>query len=444
LEGESCVSAIDCSLARQVAENTQRGGADISTVTLANLRDDAARRQPIRHLLATFMVQSFASAGFMGFVLIAPNLAQSTGLAERDFGLAVTFIFIGTALSSAMTGSLMRWFGSVGSQALAVVWMAGVILIVYVGTWPAAMLAGFLFGLGYGPLSPISMTIVAERTPPKNRGLFLSIRQSSQPLAGVILGRALPPLMLAYGWQAGVLTLSVSVALGFVIIFTWPHLFRLRDERTIRAPADIESRNVGLARAVASRFVVPRNLRVLWTAGVVFAVSQVSLVFFSYIYMLEEVKMSPIAAGVFASNLQIAGLLGRPVFGWICDRIGRTDVVLISISLISLVSCYGLVIVEAGWGTWAFFVLALACGFSGQGWNAVFTGAMSELVSREKLAEMNGRAFSFLSLGWMAGAPFCWLLVEAFGNYRLLYVVLMALNLAVALLLGIWSLRRKG
>jgi MFS family permease len=407
------------------------------------LRDDAARKKPIRHLLATFMVQTFAAAGFMGFVLIAPNLATATGLAERDFGLAVTFIFMGTAISSAMTGTYMRWFGSVGAQALAVVWMAGTVLIVYVGTWEATMFAAFLFGLGYGPLSPISMTIVTERTPPQNRGLFLSIRQSSQPLAGVILGRALPPLMLAYGWQAGVLSISVAVALGFLIIFIWPSLFRLRDERTIRAPVDVTSRNRGLLHAIASRFIVPANLRVLWAAGVIFAITQVGLVFFTYIYMLEEVKLSPIAAGIFASNLQVAGLLGRPVFGWICDRIGRTDVVLIAIALISVASSYGLVLVETTWSAWAFLGLALACGFSGQGWNAVFTAAMSELVPREKLAEMNGRAFAFLSLGWMSGAPFCWYLIEVFGNYRPLYVVVMALNLAVAILLTIWILTRR-
>lgn len=388
-------------------------------------------------------MQTFAAVGFMGFVLIAPNLAHATGLAERDFGIAVTFIFIGTAVSSAMTGTYMRWFGSVGAQALAVVWMAGVILIVYVGSWEATMLAAFLFGLGYGPLSPISMTIVTERTPPRNRGLFLSIRQSSQPLAGVVLGRALPPLMLAYGWQAGVLSISVTVALGFLIIFIWPSLFRLRDERTIRAPVDVASRNHGLVPALVSRFTIPSNLRVLWIAGIIFAVTQVGLVFFTYIYMLEEVKLSPIAAGIFASNLQIAGLLGRPIFGWLCDRLGRTDVVLIAIALISVASSYGLVLVEAGWSSWAFFGLALACGFSGQGWNAVFTAAMSELVPREKLAEMNGRAFAFLSLGWMSGAPFCWSLIEVFGNYRPLYAVVMALNLAVVLLLAVWMFRRR-
>jgi len=418
-------------------------GADIAIVTSADLKDDAARKQPIRHLLATFSVQSLAAVGFMGFVLIAPNLAAATGLAERDFGLAVTFIFIGTAVSSAMTGTYMRWCGSVATQALTVVWMAGAILIVYVGTWEATMFAAFLFGLGYGPLSPISMTIVTERTPARNRGLFLAIRQSSQPLAGVILGRALPPLMLAYGWQVGVITLSVAVALGFVFIFLWPSLFILRDERRIRAPVADDSRNRGLVSAIASRISIPANLRVLWAAGIIFAITQVSLVFFTYIYMLEAVELSPIAAGVFASNLQVAGLFGRPIFGWLCDRIGRTDVVLILIALISVVSSFGLVMVDSSWGAGAFLCLALACGFSGQGWNSVFTAAMSELVPREKLAEMNGRAFSFLSIGWMVGAPFCWVLIEAFGSYRPLYAVVMGLNLFVAIVLSVWALRRR-
>ncbi len=90
--------------------------------------------------------------------------------------------------------------------------MAGALLLVLFGTWWTTMLAGTLFGMGYGPLSPLGMTIVTERTPHKNRGLFLSIRQSSQPLAGVLLGRLLPPFVLAYGWQAGVISISASVA----------------------------------------------------------------------------------------------------------------------------------------------------------------------------------------------------------------------------------------
>ncbi|MBU2532721.1 MAG: MFS transporter [Alphaproteobacteria bacterium] len=405
--------------------------------------DAEAHSRPLKHLLATFTTQSLAACGFIAFVLIAPNLAAATGLPERDFGLAVTFIFIGTALSSAMTSTYMRWFGSVGTQALTLVWMGGAFLIVYVGSWSATMLAAFLFGLGYGPLSPISMTIVTERTPQKNRGLFLAVRQSSQPLAGVVLGRALPPLMIAYGWQAGVLTISVVVASGFLIIWLWPSLFRLRDERAIRRPVIPAGHQVGLLRSLAARLTIPANLRVLWFAGIIFAITQVGMVFFTYIYMLEEIKLSPIEAGIFASNLQVAGLFGRPVFGWFCDRLGRTDVILISIALISIAASYGLLIVETDWSAAAFLILALACGFSGQAWNAVFTAAMAEHVPREKLAEMNGRAFAFLSIGWMSGGPFCWLLIELFDNYRPMYVAVIGLNVMVAVMLSIWALRKR-
>ena len=179
---------------------------------------DAGRRQPLRYLAAAFTTQMLAAGGFIFFALIVPELARETGLPERDFGLAVTFIFIGTALSSPLTGLYTRLFGSVGAQALALAWMSGALLLILFGTWWMTMLAAVLFGMGYGPLSPLGMTIVTERTPRSNRGLFLSIRQSSQPFAGVILGRLLPPFVLAYGWQAGVLSISASVAIGVAVV----------------------------------------------------------------------------------------------------------------------------------------------------------------------------------------------------------------------------------
>jgi predicted MFS family arabinose efflux permease len=84
----------------------------------------------------------------------------------------------------------------------------------------------------------------------------------------------------------------------------------------------------------------------------------------------------------------------------------------------------------------------LACGVSGQAWNAVFTNAMAELVAPDQLAEMNGRAFSFLSLGWMAAAPACWLLIETFSEYRPIFYALIALNGLVTVSL-VFGLRRR-
>jgi MFS family permease len=402
---------------------------------------DAGRRQPLRHLAVTFTTQMLAAGGFIFFALIVPELARETGLPERDFGLAVTFIFIGTALSSPLTGFYTRIFGSVGAQLLALAWMAGALLLVLLGTWWTTMLAGTLFGMGYGPLSPLGMTIVTERTPHKNRGLFLSIRQSSQPLAGVLLGRLLPPFVLAYGWQAGVISISASVAAGILVVALWPALFRLRDEAAIRSRSRAPSAGGGSLAGVLARFAIPRELRALWLSGVIFAITQVVMVFFCYIYLLEEIGLSPIAAGIFASNLQLAGLFSRPVSGWICDRLGRSDVVLIAIAIVSVIASAALLTVTRDWGAAPLLAVALACGVSGQAWNAVFTNAMAELVAPERLAEMNGRAFAFLSLGWMAAAPACWLLIETFADYRPIFYTVIALNVIVTISL-VFGLRR--
>ena len=130
-----------------------------------------------------------------------------------------------------------------------------------------------------------------------------------------------------------------------------------------------------------------------------------------------------------------------PVSGWICDRLGRSDVVLIAIAIVTVIASAALLTVTRDWGAAPLLAVALACGVSGQAWNAVFTNAMAELVAPERLAEMNGRAFAFLSLGWMAAAPACWLLIETFADYRPIFYTVIALNVIVTISL-VFGLRR--
>jgi hypothetical protein len=74
----------------------------------------------------------------------------------------------------------------------------------------------------------------------------------------------------------------------------------------------------------------------------------------------------------------------------------------------------------------------VACGVSGQCWNPVFVTAMSFKVEEADLAEMNGRAFSFLSLGWMTSAPLFWWLIEVSGGYVLPFLIVAVANVVVA------------
>lgn len=377
-------------------------------------------------LAAATLTQFSAGVGFWSFGLLAPELAAETGLNERDFGLSITFTFIGAFLSSPFTGAFVRRFGGSGAVArFCAVMMAG-LLLTLTGNWTGMMVAAFLFGLGYGPQGPVGMTLVTQTADPKRRGLFLALRHTAVPLAATLAGRVLPPLMLMAGWQAGVLSVAGLLGLAAVFSLLFAELFQV--EAT-------PPRDLGTIDRFREMFRIPAQLRFLWGAGFVFALTQTAVTTFSYIYLLEVAGLSAIAAGIFASNLHATALVGRPLLGILTDRLGQPQWILACIALVTVCALAALLQVDAATPAWALIPLAVGCGISGQCWNSVFVTAMSFRVKREDLAEINGRAFAFMSVGWMASPPIIWMLIELTGGYLVPLSMLALLNVVVALLL---------
>jgi len=188
--------------------------------------------------------------------------------------------------------------------------------------------------------------------------------------------------------------------------------------------------------ALVSRFVVPRGLGLLWGAGLVLAVNQIAMIVFAYLYLLEVIGLTPISAGIFVSNIQIAGIIGRPLLGWVCDKTGHSQYVLAVLAVMGVLTIITLLqFASKDMSPIYFFVLAIACGLSGHTWNSVFTTAMSYKVEPGRLVEMNGRAFSFLSLGWMSGGPLFWILIEYSGGYQLPFIIVLVANSVAAIAL---------
>ncbi|MFK7944491.1 MAG: MFS transporter [Paracoccaceae bacterium] len=377
-------------------------------------------------LLAAGFSQFAAAVGFWSFGLLAPELAIQTGLNERDFGLSLTFTFLGALLSSAFTGAWVRRFGGAGAVARFFAVMTGAMALVLTGSWIGAMLAAFLFGLGYGPQGPVGMTLVTQTARPEQRGLFLSLRHASVPLAAGMLGRVLPPFMLWAGWQAGVLSISAVLLAAMLFALLAARLFHVE-----AAPA----RPGGPLRRLREIFVIPQQLRFLWSIGLCFALTQTAVTTFSYLYLLEIAGLGPVEAGLFVSNLHLTALIGRPVLGWLTDRIGHAQWVLAGIAIVTVVASVGLLGVTTETPGWVLIPLAVACGISGQCWNSVFVTAMSFRVDPGDLAELNGRAFAFLSIGWMASPPIIWAMIELTGGYTVPLLCVASINAVLAAVL---------
>jgi MFS family permease len=322
-------------------------------------------------LFGASVTQAAAAAGFWSFSLLAPELAAETGLNERDFGLAISFIFLGTFFSSGFTGNLVGRFGGLGTIVLVLILMGLAMLLNLAALWTATMLSAFLFGLAYGPHGAVSMTLVTQSAERRMRGLFLAIRHSSVPAAAALIGRVLPPLMLLAGWRMGVLWVVAALMAGVAFTLIARPLFRLGGAGRARVATQSRSQAHNPWASIRARFQVPSHLRFLWGAGLVFAVTQGAVTFFSYLYLLETIGLDPITAGIFASNLHLTALFGRPLLGWLCDRTGNPQAVLAAIAMITVATVVALMTFGPGSPGWLLIPLAVACGVSGQCWNPV-------------------------------------------------------------------------
>lgn len=381
------------------------------------------RSYAIPILAATSATQCAAAAGMIGFNLYAPELAAETGLNARDFGLASTFIFAGAFLASPLTGAVVRRWGAAGAMVRLFAVMAGAMLLVLSGTWAGVMSAALLFGIGYAPQGAIGMTVVAQNVAPSRRGLALALRHAAAPLGAAITSRVLPPLMLFVGWRVGVLSLTGILLAALVFVVLRGAIFQVE-----AAPPRYRNN----AERFRNLLTVPPGLHLLWAAGLAFAVTQAALTSFSYLYLLEIVHVSPLAGGIYLSNAYLTALFGRPLLGWVTDRTGSPGLVLAGVAAAAVLTVLGLLQVGPETPLWALVPLAICCGIAAQCWNPVFAAAMSFRVASGDLAELNGRAFGVLSLGWMLTPSAFWALIELTGGYVVPMSGIVVLNLLVA------------
>ena len=427
-------------------------------------------------MLATFTGQAAVSFGLVAVDLLAPALAERTGLNQRDFSLGNSFIFVGVILVSPHLAGLMTRFGSARLMAAATAGMSVGMLAILHGSWWATMLACAIFGLCYGIYSPASASVVASRAPSTRRALFMSVRQCGVPFAGAIAGRVLPWIVLAWGWRAGASTVAAVVAAGAVLTFLLPEAFRIGvaeagrsgasaggdSEPTSPASASAPGSSPEARAAVASggvrslpgqavspgpwrtllgRYRLPPTMRAPVAAAIALAVSQIALSSFAYFYLLEVVGVTTVQAGVYLSNTLIASVVGRLVVGWLSDRIGSAMRALLSIQLVSAATCLVLPSMSAATPDWALLLVAIASGVSTGSWSPIFMTAVSNLAPPGRMADFNGRAFSYAALGWCLAAPLVWAGIELTGGYAPVWYALGALNLVLAWRAGLFRPR---
>ncbi len=386
-------------------------------------------------LVATTWVQAVASAAMLLVPTLAPQIAAALGVATGLVGLQVSLLYGFAMLTSMQAGVLVRRRGACRTSQYALLLVVCGCVVALASTALALLLTTVLLGLAYGMTNPSAAQLLARFTPPRHRNVVYSIKQTGVPLGGILAALAAPPLAQALGWQAAFLALAV-VAGGTTL------LLQVRREAW-----DSDRDPAARGRGLGSLGVLIQRREILWLGmmGFCLAAVQMSLLSFAVAFMVEELLISLVIAGVIMSVVHAAGVIGRIGWGLLADRLGRSLPLLHGLAVAMGILFLAIAFLGSETPRWLVVTVLVAAGATAIGWNGVFLAEVARRSPHAEVGEATGAALVLTYLGVLAGPAMVGLLLALGAGYGSAFLLPAAFSAAAVLsLLGCGRYGRQG
>lgn len=383
-----------------------------------NPRGTAAERSAawVGPLLAMLAVQTAVSFLSRIAPTLAPTLAPRIGWPVESVGYLSSMI-TGASIVALLLGiPLLRRFGSMRNlQVGLALGVLGALLSAVPA--PAALVVGsLLIGLSIGPPSSAGMDVLQRFSPPRHRNLLFSVKQAGVPLGGVIAGLLLP-------WASQTLGIGMAVAISAAIgALTLVAVQPLRERVDAGRDAKLALHwqmflsPANLRRPLAVLVAMPA-LRHMGLAGGCLGAGQSAWFAFLVTYLVVELHWTLTAAGALFALMQLVSVLGRPLAGFISDRLGDGMRVLRWAVIGSGLTTLALAFCTPAWPTWSVVGLAVLAGLTVASWNGVQFAEVARLAPRETLNETMTGATLLLLLAYVIGPALFSLVVAAGASF---------------------------
>jgi MFS family permease len=269
-------------------------------------------------LALLFAVRTTMAFQFQAVAALAPLMRSDPGISLADIGLLIgLYLAPGIALA-APGGAIGKRFGDRAAVITGLVLMvAGGLMMSAADSWSAQIAGRLIAGTGGVLLNVLMSKMVTDWFSGKEIATAMAIFINSWP-AGIALALVvLPSIGAAYGIGAAHIAAALYAAAGLVALAA---LYRSPAAASAPAAAQAATRPAGSA------------LRALLIAGLIwgFFNAAVAMVFSFGTSMLAERGWSPTAASSATSLVLWLVTLSVPLGGFIADRTGRNDSVLLS------------------------------------------------------------------------------------------------------------------
>ena len=389
--------------------------------------DPDRRTFPLAALLANLAVQTLATAAAYSIPAVAPEVARDLAIPPAWVGFFISIVYGVGILSALFSPRIIHSYGAVRVNQGVLIATLAMLLAAAAGNLPAVALGAALMGLAYGATAPASTHMLVPLTPPRVMNVVLSLRQIGVPLGGVLAGLAMPPLTLILGWQSSLLIEIVPVLILLVIL------------EKVRPRWDL---GPAPSAAPATRFEPIRmlkgssQLRRLAMAVFVFSGLQLCFIVFMTTQLTTVIGLDLVTAGQMLAVYQVAGVITRPIWGWIADRFLAARWLLVVQSLIMFGAANMAANFEAGASTSLVFIMAVAGGASASGYTGIAYAEFAR-IGGAKRTEATGLGAAAMFCGVLVLPSSMSLAVIYLGGYFLAYASIGVAALASGVLLAL-------
>jgi predicted MFS family arabinose efflux permease len=382
----------------------------------------AGRWTTIVVVAAATAVQAVLTWAMMVLPAIAPKLASALGLPPALIGYQVSLLYGGAIVTSLVGGAAVRRWGACRISQASLVFGGVGCALAALPSLPLLALASLLIGMGYGLTNPPASHLLSRVAQGRYRNMIFSIKQTGVPIGGVLAGLTAPPIALAFGWQWAPLAVTAACVLLILALQPARSGWDFDRDPTVKVNANPL---VGL-RPIWTRPV----LRWLSAMAFCYAFLQLCLMTFLVTLLVEELTFSLVAAGFLLSLAQVAGVLGRVLWGWTADRLGDGLKVLIGIGAASLVLAAVTASMTPAWPPLLIQATFAVFGFIAIGWNGVYLAEVARVSPPGQVSAATGGSLSVTYTGVMCGPAAFALAYGLIGSYTATFGLLAGIALA--------------
>jgi MFS family permease len=377
-------------------------------------------------VLVTTAVQIASAMGIAIFPVIAPQLAQMLGVDASFVGYQISILFGAAMLSAAYVGTVVLRWGACRAMQWSLWLCAAGMIAGLAGDLLLMPLAAIFVGASTALAASGASHLLFRFGPPRHRNLIFSIKQTGVPLGWASIALVAPALTVMFSWRVSLLVVLVYSVIGALLLERWRRDWD--DDRNPRAAAQT---NMLTGVVVLWRYA---TLRYLAMAAFFFSFVQLCIGSFTVNMLVQEGGYGLVAAGVMLSLVQVAGMTGRLVFGWLADRSGRAIAALVVSSLIAGTGCIASMFISASWPVPVLAAFYVLFGMVAYAWNGVMHAQIARLSPPGMVSVATGGIMVWIFGGILVGPALFAATYRWIGSYATTFGALAAVAVASAVL----------